>query len=265
GYRMFEFDVKLSGDGSLILMHDALVDRTTSGSGRVAAMTLADLARLDAGSWHSAAYAGEGVPTLGRAAAWLRANGLLANIEIKPATGHEAATGASVARFVQERWQGLPPLLSSFSAEALQAVKAKAVTTALENTVEATIYMSGVGAESGGLAAAHAIHNGMTAVHDLHGAQHGEKVAFGLVAQLVLEGAPRAELEQVIHIIKSVELPLTLADLGLKKFDEAEWHRAAGLACAEGETIHNEPFNVTPAMVYDAIVTADRLLQNYKD
>ena len=150
-------------------------------------------------------------------------------------------------------------------AEALQAVKAKAVTTALENTVEATIYMSGVGAESGGLAAAHAIHNGMTAVHDLHGAQHGEKVAFGLVAQLVLEGAPRAELEQVIHIIKSVELPLTLADLGLKKFDEAEWRRAAELACAEGETIHNEPFKVTPAMVYDAIVTADRLLQNYKD
>ena len=85
------------------------------------------------------------------------------------------------------------------------------------------------------------------------------------VAQLVLEGAPRAELEQVIHIIKSVELPLTLADLGLKKFDEAEWRRAAELACAEGETIHNEPFKVTPAMVYDAIVTADRLLQNYKD
>ena len=81
----------------------------------------------------------------------------------------------------------------------------------------------------------------------------------------MLEGAPRAELEQVIHIIKSVELPLTLADLGLKKFDEAEWRRAAELACAEGETIHNEPFKVTPAMVYDAIVTADRLLQNYKD
>lgn len=155
--------------------------------------------------------------------------------------------------------------IRDYAAEALQAVKAKAVTTALENTVEATIYMSGVGAESGGLAAAHAIHNGMTAVHDLHGAQHGEKVAFGLVAQLVLEGAPRAELEQVIHIIKSVELPLTLADLGLKKFDEAEWRRAAELACAEGETIHNEPFKVTPAMVYDAIVTADRLLQNYKD
>ncbi|MDO5289988.1 MAG: glycerol dehydrogenase [Pseudomonadota bacterium] len=155
--------------------------------------------------------------------------------------------------------------IRDYAAEAMQAVKAKAVTQALENTVEATIYMSGVGAESGGLAAAHAIHNGMTAVHDLHGAQHGEKVAFGTVAQLVLEGAPRAEIEQVIHIIKSVQLPLTLADLGLKKFDEPEWRRAAELACAEGETIHNEPFKVTPAMVYDAIVTTDRMLQNYKD
>ncbi|MDO5624522.1 MAG: glycerol dehydrogenase [Pseudomonadota bacterium] len=154
--------------------------------------------------------------------------------------------------------------IRDYAAEAMQAVKARAITPALENTVEATIYMSGVGAESGGLAAAHAIHNGMTAVPDLHGAQHGEKVAFGTVTQLVLEGAPRAEIEQVIGIIRSVELPLTLADLGLKTFDEAEWCRAAELACAEGETIHNEPFKVTPDMVYDAIVTTDRMLQNYK-
>ena len=172
---------------------------------------------------------------------------------------------------------GLPTIAGTAIAEACEetlfreglsafaAVQKGLVTPAVEAIVEANTLLSGLGFENGGLAAAHAIHNGMTAVHDLHGAQHGEKIAFGLVALLVLEGAPRAELEQVIHIIKSVELPLTLADLGLKKFDEAEWRRAAELACAEGETIHNEPFKVTPAMVYDAIVTADRLLQNYKD
>ena len=66
-------------------------------------------------------------------------------------------------------------------------------TRAVEDTIEATIYLSGVGAESGGLAAAHAIHNGMTAVPSLHRAQHGEKVTFGLLAQLVLENAPAEE------------------------------------------------------------------------
>lgn len=155
--------------------------------------------------------------------------------------------------------------IRDYAAQAMHAVATKSVTPALERTIEATIYMSGVGAESGGLAAAHAIHNGMTAVHDLHGAMHGEKVAFGLVAQLVMEGASTEELEEVIGIIKAVGLPLTLADLGLKEFKEEEWRKVAELSCAEGETIHNEPFKVTPDMVYDAIVAADKLLQQYKD
>ena len=49
GYRMVECDVKLTGDGTLMLMHDDLVDRTTNGSGRVAGMTWGEIARLDAG------------------------------------------------------------------------------------------------------------------------------------------------------------------------------------------------------------------------
>lgn len=63
-------------------------------------------------------------------------------------------------------------------------------TPALEQTIEATIYLSGVGAEAG-TAAAHAVNNGMSVVADLHRAQHGEKVVFGLLTQLVLERAPR--------------------------------------------------------------------------
>jgi len=125
GYRMFEFDAKLSGDGVVVLMHDARVDRTTNGSGPVAAMSFAQIARLDAGSWHSAPYAGEGVPTLERVAAWLRANGLQANVEIKPCPGRERETGAAVAREARALWDGadLPPLLSSFSPEALEAAR----------------------------------------------------------------------------------------------------------------------------------------------
>src|SRR5690606_32990788 len=102
-----------------------------------------------------------------------------------------------------------------YGPQAKVAVEKGISTPAVEHTIEATIYLSGVGAEAGGLAAAHAIHNGMTAVPSLHQAQHGEKVVFGLLTQLVLESAPKEEIKTVIHFIKEVGLPLTLNDLGL--------------------------------------------------
>jgi glycerophosphoryl diester phosphodiesterase len=125
GYRMFEFDAKLSGDGTLILMHDATLDRTTSGRGRVSARALGDLMKLDAGAWHSARYAGEGIPTLWRVGGWLRANDAHANIEIKPCPGREAETGAAVAIEAGLLWRdaAVPPLLSSFSEAALVAAR----------------------------------------------------------------------------------------------------------------------------------------------
>ncbi|WP_454764228.1 glycerophosphodiester phosphodiesterase [Cupriavidus campinensis] len=125
GYRMFEFDVKLSADGKPVLMHDATLDRTTSGAGRVDALTLGELAALDAGGWHSPAYAGEPVPTLAAIARYTRANGFHVNIEIKPVPGNECRTGAAVALDALALWQGadVPPLLSSFSEEALDAAR----------------------------------------------------------------------------------------------------------------------------------------------
>jgi len=123
GYRMFEFDVKLTADGKPVLMHDATLDRTTSGSGRVDSLTLGEVAQLDAGAWHSAIYAGEPVPTLAAIARYTRANGYCINIEIKPMPGREVLTGAAVAIDAQTLWRGeaVPPLLSSFSEEALAA------------------------------------------------------------------------------------------------------------------------------------------------
>lgn len=125
GYRMFEFDVKLSGDGTAILMHDATLDRTTSGRARVSARSLGELMKLDAGSWHSPEYAGEGIPTLWRVGTWLRANGLFANIEIKPCPGREVETGAAVAIEADILWRDAPcaPILSSFSEDALAAAR----------------------------------------------------------------------------------------------------------------------------------------------
>ena len=91
GYRMVEFDVKLSGDGVPFLLHDDTLDRTTDARGRADALTWAELAKLDAGSWHSAVYAGEVLPTLGAIAVWSIANGVACNIEIKPSPGREGA------------------------------------------------------------------------------------------------------------------------------------------------------------------------------
>ena len=122
GYRMVEFDVKLSGDGVPFLLHDDTLDRTTDGRGRADALTWAELAKLDAGSWHSPVFAGEPLPTLGAVARWSIANGVTCNIEIKPSPGREAATGAAVALDARALWRdtaSIAPLLSSFSEEAL--------------------------------------------------------------------------------------------------------------------------------------------------
>ncbi len=125
GYRMAEFDVKLSADGVAFLLHDATLDRTTNARGRADALPWRELALLDAGAWHSPAYAGEPLPTLAAVARYCRANGVDVNIEIKPAPGRERETGAAVALDAAALWDGAarPPLLSSFSEEALAAAQ----------------------------------------------------------------------------------------------------------------------------------------------
>ncbi len=142
-------------------------------------------------------------------------------------------------------------------AAALHAVETQVVTPALERLVEANTLLSGLGFESSGLAAAHAVHNGLTAAPGTHPYLHGEKVAFGLLVQMVLEGQPRPVLEQVLQFSTEVGLPVTLAEIGLPDLAPAVLQQVAGRATAEGETIHNEPFEVRPDMVADAILAAD--------
>ena len=125
GYRMVEFDVKLSADNVSFLLHDATLERTTSGRGRADALPWRELARLDAGGWHSAKYAGEMVPTFGAIARWARAHDVRCNVEIKPTPGRERETGAAVALDAAALWRDaeVPPLLSSFSEIALDAAR----------------------------------------------------------------------------------------------------------------------------------------------
>ncbi len=132
---------------------------------------------------------------------------------------------------------------------------------AFEEVVEANTLLSGLGFESTGLAAAHAIHNGFTVLKEAHGLYHGEKVAFGTIAQLVLENAAPEEIEQVIEFCQSLGLPTTLEELGITEGVEEKIREVAAATCAEGETIHNFPYVVTPEMVFNAILLADRLGQ----
>jgi len=125
GYGMVEFDVKLSGDNVSFLLHDATLERTTSGRGRADALPWRELARLDAGGWHSANYAGEMLPTFASIARWARAHGVACNVEIKAMPGRERETGASVALDAAALWRDaeVPPLLSSFDEASLVAAR----------------------------------------------------------------------------------------------------------------------------------------------
>jgi glycerophosphoryl diester phosphodiesterase len=126
GFRMFECDVKLSADGIAFLLHDATLERTTSGRGPAGTQRWEQLAQLDAGSWHSPEFAGEGLPTLHTAARWVIGHQCLLNIEIKPVPGTDQATGRAVADAAALLWRdaAVPPLLTSFSIKALHAAKA---------------------------------------------------------------------------------------------------------------------------------------------
>ncbi|SHH15954.1 glycerol dehydrogenase [Clostridium grantii] len=145
------------------------------------------------------------------------------------------------------------------SIKAKAASDANVVTPALENIVEANILLSGLGFESSGLAAAHAVHNGLTVLEETHKFFHGEKVAFGVIVHLVLENAASEELNLVLDYCKSVGLPTCLKDLGITEVTSEKIMAVAEAATAEGETIHNMPFPVTAEDVYAAILAADQL------
>lgn len=145
------------------------------------------------------------------------------------------------------------------------AVEQHVCTRAVEQIIEANTYLSGIGFESGGLAGAHAIHNGLTVLPQGHDMYHGEKVAFGTITQLVLEDAPLEQIEEVIGFCMQVGLPTTLADLGIDLPSEADLMAVARATCAEGESIYNMPMEITPEKVYAALVAADAMGRWYKE
>jgi len=134
-------------------------------------------------------------------------------------------------------------------------------TAALENVIEANTLLSGLGFENAATAGAHSIANGLTALPENHKTLHGEKVAFGVICQLVIENRPTEELHRVIDFCLSVGLPITLEELQV----EATLENIRIIAEESmAYTWSSEPFSVTSNMVYDAIFATDKYVHHYK-
>ncbi len=149
-------------------------------------------------------------------------------------------------------------LLRDHAVSSIRALERNIVTESVEAVTEANTLLSGLGFENGGIAAAHSVHNGLTQLEETHHATHGEKVNFGTITQLVLEGRSNAFVEDVIDFSAEVDLPVTLAELGVEDPSHDDLDRVAEVAVAEEETIHNA-FDVGSDEVRDAMIAADEL------
>lgn len=144
---------------------------------------------------------------------------------------------------------------------AVADLKAGQVSDAFENVVEANILLSGLGFLNTGLATAHGIHSGLTALAETHKYLHGEKVAFGIVCQLVLEDIDKDMVEKVMRFMVGIGLPVTLEGLGVKATEE----NIAAIArkTVEGPLVHHEDCEVTLKSLCEVIKRADELGKKY--
>jgi glycerol dehydrogenase len=127
----------------------------------------------------------------------------------------------------------------SHGRQARKDVAAGQVSDAVEAVVEANTLLSGLGFESGGLAAAHSLYAGLSLLPAGSTYLHGEKVAFGVVVQTVLEDWPAAERQELLDFYRDVGLPSRLREIGLGEASAADLRRAAEVACRPGSHMHN--------------------------
>lgn len=185
-------------------------------------------------------------------ATWFEADACAKSFSPNLPGGYSTSAAIALARLCYD-------ILIQYGLQAKLAVANGVATEALEKVVEANTLLSGLGFESSGLAAAHAVHNGLTVLAETHRYYHGEKVAFGALVEMVMENRSRAELEEVIHFCKEVGLPITLAEIGVTEITEEKIMRVAQATCVPSETVFNEPFPVTPETVSAAIWAANAL------
>ncbi len=183
-------------------------------------------------------------------ATWFEARSCAANAAHNECGGFSTMAGQNIAQLCYD-------VVSKYGVQAKADNEAHIISPALSYITEANILLSGIGFESGGIASAHAIHNGFTALPETHAYYHGEKVAFGLQAGLQLIDAPEEEIREVVAFCQAVGLPIKLADIGIDEANREKLMIVARKSTEEGSTIHHEGDDITAEKVYDAIVKAD--------
>lgn len=148
-------------------------------------------------------------------------------------------------------------LLREHAEGAVSAVESGSVTESVEAVTEAVILLSGLGFENGGLAAAHAIHDGLTTLPEAASSTHGEKVTVGLLAQLLLEGATDETIDDVITFAASIGLPTGLSDLGVNDPSDEELRQVGHVATNPEGPMNNEPVDISPEQIADVLRVLD--------
>lgn len=181
---------------------------------------------------------------------WFEARAAAQSYATTAAGGWQTIAAGSLAKACWET-------LRLWAPEAIAAVRAHRVTEAVEKVVEAITLLGGLGAESGGLAAAHAIRNGLAALPELRGLCSGALMPFALLAQLELEKHTEQDRRDVLAFCRTVGLPVCFADLGVPDVTPVQIACVAERALVEGETIYHEPCALSPETVMEALRSAD--------
>ena len=188
-------------------------------------------------------------------ATYVEASSVLKSDSLSMLNGRPTIAGMAVAKACEDT-------LLTYGLSAYEAVEKGVVTPAVEAVIEANTLLSGLGFENGGLAGAHAIHNGFTAIHgDIHKLTHGEKVAYGTLVHMVLENRPLEEITKYIKFYKKINMPTTLKEVHL---DGVSWDnlvKIGEVANSENDTLQNLSKRITPEEVASAILAVDAISQ----
>lgn len=153
-------------------------------------------------------------------------------------------------------------VLLTHSERAIEAVHAETANPSFIKVVEAVIVLGGMvggyGDSYGRIAGAHSIHNGMTVLEETHTKLHGDKVAYGILVQLLLE-EKLGEMKTVTDFYEKLGLPTSLVDLGIENVTEEVAFQIAEKATQTGESIHvMRKEGISASEVAKAILTLEK-------
>lgn len=187
-------------------------------------------------------------------AKWYEADAMISQLAIQPIEIQVSAFAAKKCRDV----------LLRDSQEALKSMAQKEINQAFLNVVETNILLGGMvggfGDDYGRTAGAHSIHDALTILPESHQQLHGNKVAYGVFVQLVIENK-WDEIEQLIPFYQSLKLPISLKAMDMT-LSVVDYERVAERACEPHETIHYMKEKITPDVVKNAMMALETAMKN---